>query len=66
MQLYAHVTYIALRMSRYVLERMRMSSVADRLQTILETDWKSEAIELLAHRQATGEGPVCLLACLFC
>lgn len=43
---------------RYVLDRMRMSSVKARLQTILEKDWKSEAAELLAQRQATGEDPL--------
>jgi hypothetical protein len=44
---------------------MRMPSVTDRLQTILETDWKSEAARLLARRKATGEGPVCP-PCRYC
>jgi hypothetical protein len=38
-----------------------MSAVKSRLQAILETDWKSEAAELLAQRKVTGEGPVCIL-----
>jgi len=43
--------------NRYVLDRMRVSSVMARLQAILERDWKSEAVELLAQRMETGEGP---------
>jgi len=43
--------------NRYVPDRMRVSSVMARLQAILERDWKSEAVELLAQRMETGEGP---------
>jgi len=43
---------------RYMLDRMRMSSVALRIRAILETDWKREAAKLLARRQATGEVPL--------
>ena len=46
---------------RYVLERMRISAVTARLGAILETDWRSEAAEVLAQHEATGEGVVCVL-----
>jgi len=46
---------------RYVLEDMSMSAVKARLQAILETDWKSEAAELLAQRKVMGEGPLFIL-----
>ncbi|KZP33614.1 glycosyltransferase family 18 protein [Athelia psychrophila] len=42
---------IANPIDRYVLERMRLSSIADRLHAILETDWKTRAAELLASKQ---------------
>jgi len=43
---------------RFVLERMRMSSVTSRVQSLVETDWKSHAAELLAKWKETGEGPL--------
>jgi len=46
---------------RYVLDRMRASSVTARLRAILETDWKSEAAKLLSQRKAAGEGPLFIL-----
>lgn len=37
---------------------MRMKAVEDRLQSIVEKDWKQAATELLAERQRTGNGEV--------
>jgi hypothetical protein len=42
----------------FVLDGMRMSSVTSRVQSLVETDWKSHAAELLAKWKETGEGPV--------
>lgn len=51
-------TLIAGMSIRYVLDRMRLSSIATRLKEFLETDWKNEAAMLLEQRRARGEGPV--------
>ncbi|KAJ7653911.1 hypothetical protein DFH06DRAFT_1330007 [Mycena polygramma] len=40
----------------FVLENMWMRAVEVRLAAILETDWKAEAVKLLAERQASGSG----------
>ncbi|KAJ7870430.1 hypothetical protein B0H13DRAFT_2350389 [Mycena leptocephala] len=40
----------------FVLEDMRMSAVEARLAAILATDWKAEAVKLLAERKASGSG----------
>jgi len=40
---------------RYILERMRMSAVEARVQTLIETDWKAKAGELLEKRRLAGE-----------
>ncbi|KAJ6514755.1 hypothetical protein DFH09DRAFT_1431571 [Mycena vulgaris] len=45
----------------YILERMRMGAVEQRLGRILETDWKEEARLLVKERQQSGEGPQFLL-----
>ncbi|KAJ6471157.1 hypothetical protein C8R47DRAFT_988443 [Mycena vitilis] len=45
----------------FVLENMRMRAVEARLASILETDWKAEAANLLAERQESGAGEVCRL-----
>ncbi|KAJ7135138.1 hypothetical protein C8R46DRAFT_1325962, partial [Mycena filopes] len=37
----------------FVLEHMRMRAVEARLASLLETDWKSEAVKLLAERKAS-------------
>ncbi|KAF7352263.1 Glycosyltransferase family 18 protein [Mycena venus] len=40
----------------YILDRMRMSAIEERLGRILETDWKAEARVLLKQRQESGKG----------
>ncbi|KAJ6561447.1 hypothetical protein DFH09DRAFT_1364401 [Mycena vulgaris] len=45
----------------YVLERMKMSAVEDRLGKLLEHDWRAEAAALLAERTASGEGRLFIL-----
>ncbi|KAJ7633212.1 hypothetical protein FB45DRAFT_832693 [Roridomyces roridus] len=46
---------------RYILPRMRMSAVEQRLGAILERDWKTHAEGLLKRKQEKGEEPVSLL-----
>ncbi|KAJ7837972.1 hypothetical protein B0H14DRAFT_2362018, partial [Mycena olivaceomarginata] len=46
-----------------VLDDMRMGAVEARVAAIMETDWKAEAAELLAERQASGSGKVCRFSC---
>ncbi|KAF7320164.1 hypothetical protein MKEN_00800900 [Mycena kentingensis (nom. inval.)] len=43
---------------RFILDRMRMSAVEERLAGILETDWRGEGIKLLEERKAHGGGPL--------
>src|SRR5260370_22365258 len=43
---------------RYIPERMRMSAVEARVQTLIETDWKAKAEELLEQRRRAGEHDV--------
>ncbi|KAF7302255.1 hypothetical protein MIND_00792500 [Mycena indigotica] len=42
----------------FILERMRMRAVEDRLGRILETDWQYEAENLLEERMKKGETPL--------
>ncbi|KAJ7639424.1 hypothetical protein FB45DRAFT_977204 [Roridomyces roridus] len=45
----------------YVLDRMRMSAVEQRLGRILEHDWRLEAAEVLRQRKATRQGKTFVL-----
>jgi len=40
----------------YILDRMKMEAVEDRVRSIVEKDWKQAAAEVLAERQRTGNG----------
>lgn len=51
---------------RYILPRMRMGAVEQRLGDILERDWKEEARVLLKQRQESGEEPVRISTFPFC
>jgi len=42
----------------FVLDRMRLTSIATRLHGFLQTNWKSKASELLDQWEHTGEGPM--------
>lgn len=45
---------LSIALLRYVLERMKMSAVEARVQTLVETDWRARAIELLEKRRRAG------------
>ncbi|KAK7024999.1 hypothetical protein R3P38DRAFT_3533140 [Favolaschia claudopus] len=42
---------------RYVLERIKLSSVEERLGRIVEWDWRSEAAMIMREREKRGEAP---------
>ncbi|KAJ7770987.1 hypothetical protein DFH07DRAFT_879501 [Mycena maculata] len=49
---------IAHPIQRYILDRMRMGAVEQRLSGIIEKDWKTAAIVLLKERRKSGEQPL--------